>query len=159
MGKGEQGQSIRPAGKVAGRRPRRAGSHRKVRRLRQRAAGLSIDAKRRSDPRAAPTLRSRAAGHRKEYSAMTNYALVHGAWHCSWCWARVRHLLAARAHGVFPPTLTGVGERSHLLSRDVGLDTHVADVANLMLGEPTRRRPGRTFLRRYRRRPMRAARA
>jgi pimeloyl-ACP methyl ester carboxylesterase len=64
---------------------------------------------------------------------MTNYVLVHGAWHVSWCWARVRHLLAARAHGVFPPTLTGVEERSHLLSRDVGLDTHVADVANLMI--------------------------
>jgi hypothetical protein len=64
---------------------------------------------------------------------MTNYVLVHGAWHGSWCWARVRHLLAARAHGVFTPTLTGVGERSHLLSCDVGLDTHIADVANLMI--------------------------
>jgi hypothetical protein len=30
---------------------------------------------------------------------MTNYVLVHGAWHGSWCWARVRHLLAAKAHG------------------------------------------------------------
>src|ERR1700730_4984285 len=89
-------------------------------------------------PRAAPTLRSRAAGHRKEYSAMTNYVLVHGAWHGSWCWARVRHLLAAGAHGVFTPTLTGVGERSHLLSRDVGLDTHIADVANLMIWENLR---------------------
>jgi hypothetical protein len=34
---------------------------------------------------------------------MTDYVLVHGAWHGSWCWARVRHLLAARAHGVFTP--------------------------------------------------------
>jgi hypothetical protein len=50
----------------------------------------------------------------------------------------VRHLLAAKAHGVFTPTLTGVGERSHLLSRDVGLDTHVADVANLMIWENLR---------------------
>jgi pimeloyl-ACP methyl ester carboxylesterase len=39
---------------------------------------------------------------------------------------------------VFTPTLTGVGERSHLLSRDVGLDTHVADVANLMIWENLR---------------------
>src|SRR5258708_8740157 len=69
---------------------------------------------------------------------MTDYVLVHGAWHGSWCWARVRRLLAARAHGVFTPTLTGVGERSHLLSRDVGLDTHVADVANLMIWENLR---------------------
>jgi pimeloyl-ACP methyl ester carboxylesterase len=69
---------------------------------------------------------------------MTNYVLVHGAWHGSWCWARVRHLLAARAHSVFTPTLTGVGERSHLLSRDVGLETHITDVANLMIWENLR---------------------
>jgi len=50
----------------------------------------------------------------------------------------VRNLLAARAHGVFTPTLTGVGERSHLLRRDVGLDTHVADVANLVIWENLR---------------------
>jgi pimeloyl-ACP methyl ester carboxylesterase len=66
---------------------------------------------------------------------MTDYVLIHGAWHGSWCWTRVRRLLAAGAHRVFTPTLTGVGERSHLLSRDVGLDTHVADVANLMIWE------------------------
>jgi pimeloyl-ACP methyl ester carboxylesterase len=70
---------------------------------------------------------------------MTDYVLVHGAWHGSWCWARVRRLLAAAgAHRVFTPTLTGVGERSHLLSHDVGLDTHVADVANLMIWEDLR---------------------
>jgi len=69
---------------------------------------------------------------------MTDYVLIHGAWHGSWCWARVRRLLAAGAHQVFTPTLTGVGERSHLLSRDVGLDTHVADVANLMIWENLR---------------------
>jgi pimeloyl-ACP methyl ester carboxylesterase len=50
----------------------------------------------------------------------------------------VRRLLAAGAHRVFTPTLTGVGERAHLLSRDVGLDTHVADVANLMIWEDLR---------------------
>src|SRR5260370_39841786 len=76
--------------------------------------------------------------YRKEYSAMTDYVLIHGAWHGSWCWTRVRRLLAAGGHRVFTPTLTGVGERSHLLSRDVGLDTHVADVANLMIWEDLR---------------------
>ncbi len=46
---------------------------------------------------------------------MTNYVLVHGAWHCSWCWARVRHLLAAEAykhkmisHVPFPNCRSGV---------------------------------------------------
>jgi len=69
------------------------------------------------------------------YFAMTDFVLIHGAWHGSWCWARVRRLLAEAGHRVFTPTLTGLGERSHLLSRDVGLDTHIADVANLMIWE------------------------
>src|ERR1700680_4061392 len=76
--------------------------------------------------------------HRKEHSAMTGYVLIHGAWHGSWCWARVRRLLTTEGHEVFTPTLTGVGERSHLLSRDRALDPHVADVANLMIWENLR---------------------
>ena len=50
----------------------------------------------------------------------------------------MRSLLAAKAHRVFAPTLTGIGERSHLLSRDIGLDTHVADVTNLMMWDDLR---------------------
>jgi pimeloyl-ACP methyl ester carboxylesterase len=61
--------------------------------------------------------------------------LVHGAWHGGWCWKRVRPLLAARGHEVFTPTLTGVGERSHLLTPDVRLETHVADVVNTIRWE------------------------
>src|ERR1700716_3513883 len=76
--------------------------------------------------------------HHKEYSAMTDFILIHGAWRGSWTWTRVRRLLAAAGHQVFTPTLTGLGERSHLLSRDVGLDTHVADIANLMIWEDLR---------------------
>jgi pimeloyl-ACP methyl ester carboxylesterase len=66
---------------------------------------------------------------------MTDYVLIHGAWHGGWCWSRVRDLLAAKANRVFTPTLTGIGERSHLLSRDVDLNTHVVDVVNLMIWE------------------------
>lgn len=66
---------------------------------------------------------------------MTDFVLVHGAWHGSWSWSRVRRLLAAQGHRVFTPTMTGLGERSHLLSREVGLDTHIADVTNLMRWE------------------------
>jgi len=69
---------------------------------------------------------------------MTDFVLVHGAWHGSWCWARLRHLLALQGHRVFTPTLTGLGERSHLLARDVGLETHIADVANLLIWEDLR---------------------
>src|SRR5437016_6152844 len=66
---------------------------------------------------------------------MTSFVLTHGAWHGSWCWKRVRRLLQAQGHDVFTPTLTGVGERSHLLSRDVNLETHILDVVNLIRWE------------------------
>lgn len=58
--------------------------------------------------------------------------LVHGAWHGGWCWQRVlAHLQAAglTAHAV---TLTGVGERAHLMSPTICLRTHVQDVLGLI---------------------------
>ena len=42
---------------------------------------------------------------------MATFVLVHGAWHGSWCWQRVRSALQERGHQVFTPTLTGLGER------------------------------------------------
>ena len=63
------------------------------------------------------------------------FVLVHGAWHGSWCWKRVRRMLQDRGHDVFTPTLTGVGERSHLLSPSVTLNTHIDDVVNLICWE------------------------
>jgi len=66
---------------------------------------------------------------------MATFVLVHGAWHGAWCWSRVMPALRAAQHDVFAVTLTGVGERAHLLSRDITLDTHVADVVNLITCE------------------------
>ncbi len=66
---------------------------------------------------------------------MATFVLVHGAWHGSWCWKRVRGLLRRQGHEVFTPTLTGVAERSHLMSRDVNLETHIFDVVNLIRWE------------------------
>ena len=66
---------------------------------------------------------------------MTSFVLVHGAWHGSWCWKRVRTLLQKKGHDVFTPTLTGLGERSHLLAPDVSLETHILDVVNLIRWE------------------------
>ena len=63
---------------------------------------------------------------------MATYVLVHGSWHGSWCWKRVRQALAAKGHDVYTPTLTGLGERSHLASPAVNLSTHIADVVNLI---------------------------
>lgn len=66
---------------------------------------------------------------------MANFVLVHGAWHGGWCWKRVRRQLQDQGHDVFTPTLTGLGERRHLLSREVSLSTHVDDVTNLIRWE------------------------
>jgi pimeloyl-ACP methyl ester carboxylesterase len=63
---------------------------------------------------------------------MASFILVHGAWHGSWCWNRVRKGLQAQGHEVFTPTLTGVAERSHLLSPAVNLETHILDIVNLI---------------------------
>jgi pimeloyl-ACP methyl ester carboxylesterase len=66
---------------------------------------------------------------------MASFVLVHGAWHGSWCWKRVRRSLQQQGHEVFTPTLTGVGERSHLASPHVSLETHILDVVNLIRWE------------------------
>jgi pimeloyl-ACP methyl ester carboxylesterase len=60
------------------------------------------------------------------------FVLVHGAWHGGWCWRKLSPLLRAAGHTVFTPTLTGLGERSHLLTRDVGLDTHITDIVQVL---------------------------
>jgi len=58
----------------------------------------------------------------------STFVLVHGAWSGGWCYARVAALLRAHGHTVFTPTLTGQGERAHLLSGAINLSTHIADV-------------------------------
>jgi pimeloyl-ACP methyl ester carboxylesterase len=66
---------------------------------------------------------------------MATFVLVHGSWHGGWCWRKLTPFLHARGHMVFTPTLTGLGERSHLLKRDVGLVTHVQDITSLLAFE------------------------
>jgi pimeloyl-ACP methyl ester carboxylesterase len=60
------------------------------------------------------------------------FVLVHGTWHGGWCWRRVADLLRAQGHTVFAPTLTGLGERSHLLSPEVDVDLHGCDIATVL---------------------------
>jgi pimeloyl-ACP methyl ester carboxylesterase len=61
---------------------------------------------------------------------MANFVLVHGAWHGSWCWRPIVNRLQRDGHQVVTPTLTGLGDRSHLLSKHVDLHTHIDDVVN-----------------------------
>ena len=66
------------------------------------------------------------------------FVLVHGAWHGGWCWRRVADRLERQGHKVFTPTLTGLGERSHLLSTGINLDTHITDIVNVFKWEDIR---------------------
>jgi pimeloyl-ACP methyl ester carboxylesterase len=59
---------------------------------------------------------------------VSTFVLVHGAWQGGWTWGRVAPLLRVKGHEVHTPTLTGVGDRAHLLSPQIGLDTHIQDV-------------------------------
>jgi pimeloyl-ACP methyl ester carboxylesterase len=63
---------------------------------------------------------------------MANFLLVHGGWRGGWVWDRCVCLLRSQGHRVYAPTLTGLGDRRHLLSSSINLSTHVQDVLNLI---------------------------
>ena len=69
---------------------------------------------------------------------MSTFVLIHGGIQGGWVWKRVVALLRAAGHEVYAPTLTGCGERTHLLTRDVGLETHVQDIVNVLEYEDLR---------------------
>ena len=70
---------------------------------------------------------------------MATIVLIHGAWTGGWLWGRVAPDLRARGHTVHTPTLTGLGERDHLLGPDIDLELHAADVLNLLEYEDVQR--------------------
>ncbi len=70
---------------------------------------------------------------------MASFVLVPGAWLGGWCWSKVAGILRGAGHHVLAPTLTGLGDRAELISRDVGLLTHVMDLDALFRSEDLRR--------------------
>jgi pimeloyl-ACP methyl ester carboxylesterase len=62
---------------------------------------------------------------------MATFVLVHGSCHGGWCWKKVTPLLTSRSHRLYTPTLTGLGERTHLLREDVDLSTHILDITQV----------------------------
>ncbi len=66
---------------------------------------------------------------------MATFVLVHGSFGGGWCWKLVTPMLRNLGHDVYAPTLTGLGERAHLLSCGVDLDTHIEDVTSLLFHE------------------------
>ena len=69
---------------------------------------------------------------------MADFVLVHGAWHGGWCWREVVRALAAAGHRAHAVTLTGLGERAHLMSPLITLETHISDVLNAIEAEEMR---------------------
>ena len=66
---------------------------------------------------------------------MATYIIIHGAWAGGWQWRDVATRLQQTGHQVFTPTLTGLGQRVHLANPEVDLDTHIQDVANVLVYE------------------------
>ncbi len=66
---------------------------------------------------------------------MSDFVLVHGAWHGAWCWKRILPALWTAGHRAFAVSLSGVGERAHLGPAGITLDTHVQDVAAVIEAE------------------------
>ena len=63
---------------------------------------------------------------------MTVFVVAHGAWSAGWAWKKMRPLLRAAGHELWTPTYTGLGERAHLASSAIDLDTHIADVTGVL---------------------------
>jgi pimeloyl-ACP methyl ester carboxylesterase len=63
---------------------------------------------------------------------VAQFVLVPGIWLGGWVWRKVGVRLAAAGHSTWTPTLTGLGERSHIVGPWVGLETHVDDVVNVI---------------------------
>ena len=74
-------------------------------------------------------------GAARAQSARKNFVLIAGAFCGGWIWRRVADRLEQSCHKVFAQSLTGLADRSHLLSKDVNLDTHIADVVSLIKWE------------------------
>ena len=60
------------------------------------------------------------------------FLFVHGAWGGGWEYSEVDSILTEKGHAVYHPTLTGLGERSHLADESINLTTHINDVVNVI---------------------------
>ena len=69
---------------------------------------------------------------------MATYVLVHGGGHGGWCYRATTRLLQTAGHTVYAPSLTGCGERKHLLAPGIDLDTHIEDIVSLLFYEDLR---------------------
>ena len=64
-----------------------------------------------------------------------HFLLIHGAWHGGWVWNEISEILSYQGYSVSTPTLTGLGEKKHLLSSKITIDTFIEDVVNHIIFE------------------------
>jgi pimeloyl-ACP methyl ester carboxylesterase len=69
---------------------------------------------------------------------MGTFLVAHGAWTAGWGWKKMHPLMRAAGHRLVTPTLTGLGERAHLASPQVALDTHIDDILGVLHYEDLR---------------------
>jgi pimeloyl-ACP methyl ester carboxylesterase len=68
----------------------------------------------------------------KENVMATDFLVCHGAWSAGWAWRKMHPLMRAAGHRLLTPTYTGLGERAHLASPSIDLETHIADILNVI---------------------------
>jgi pimeloyl-ACP methyl ester carboxylesterase len=66
------------------------------------------------------------------------FLVCHGAWGGGWSWKKMHPLMQAAGHRLVTPTYTGLGERAHLASPAVDLETHIQDVLGVIHYEDLR---------------------
>jgi len=69
---------------------------------------------------------------------VATFLVAHGAWSAGWAWKKMHPLMAAAGHRLLTPIYTGLGERAHLASPAIDLDTHVADILAVITYEELR---------------------
>jgi len=69
---------------------------------------------------------------------MTQFIVAHGAWSAGWVWKKMHPLMRAKGHELITPTYTGLGERAHLASSLIGLETHIQDMLMVLRMEDVR---------------------
>src|SRR5258705_12215499 len=68
-------------------------------------------------------------------TAPKNFVLAHGSWHGGWCWNRVADRLRTKGHAVYTPSYTGMGDRVHLLNKEITINTFVEDLVQVIQSE------------------------
>ena len=63
---------------------------------------------------------------------MAKFLVAHGAWSGGWAWKKMHPLMRQRGHELLTPSCSGIGERAHLASPEIGLETHIADILGVL---------------------------